>query len=56
MAKKKVTVVITEDIHINIKKLAADRNIKISELYEDILLTGLKVLSEKPISEGQEVK
>ena len=35
MAKKKITVIINEDIHATVKKLAVDKNKKISELYEE---------------------
>lgn len=56
MAKKKVTVIINEDIHSNLKKLAVDRNKKISELYEEVLEEGLRIISNQSTLEDHEVK
>ena len=56
MAKKKVTVIINEDIHSNLKKLAVDRHKKISELYEEVLEEGLRIISNQSTLEDHEVK
>ena len=47
MAKKKVTVILNEDIHSRLKKLAVDKNKKISELYEEVLEEGLKIINNQ---------
>lgn len=47
MAKKKVTIIINEDIHSRLKKIAVDRNKKISELYEEVLNEGLRIISNQ---------
>ena len=47
MAKKKVTVIINEDIHSTIKKIAVDKDKKISDAYEEILLEGLRIISNQ---------
>lgn len=47
MAKKKVTVIINEDIHSTIKKIAVDKDKKISDVYEEILLEGLRIISNQ---------
>ena len=47
MVKKKVTIIINEDIHSTLKKLAVDKNKKISELYEDILKEGLNIIKNQ---------
>ena len=56
MAKKKVTVIINEDIHATLKKLAVDKNKKISELYEEVLNEGLRIISNQSNLEDYEVK
>lgn len=47
MAKKKVTVILNEDIHSNIKKLAVDKNEKISDVYEEVLTEGLRIINNQ---------
>lgn len=47
MAKKKVTVIINEDIHSTVKKMAVDKDKKISDVYEEILLEGLRIISNQ---------
>lgn len=47
MVKKKVTIIINEDIHSRLKKIAVDRNKKISELYEEVLNEGLRIISNQ---------
>ena len=47
MAKKKVTVIIKEDIHSRLKKLAVDKDKKISELYEEVLEEGLRIYNNQ---------
>ena len=47
MAKKKVTIIINEDIHSTLKKLAVDKNKKISELYEEVLIEGLSIIKNQ---------
>jgi uncharacterized linocin/CFP29 family protein len=47
MAKKKVTVIINEDIHSTVKKIAVDKDKKISDVYEEILLEGLRIISNQ---------
>lgn len=44
MAKKKVTIIIDENIHATLKKLAVDKNKKISEVYEEVLTEGLRII------------
>ena len=56
MAKKKVTVVINEDIHSRLKKLAVDKDKKISELYEEVLTEGLRTIENQSTLEDHEVK
>lgn len=56
MAKKKVTIIINEDIHATLKKLAVDKNKKISDLYEDVLEEGLRILNNQSTLEEPEVK
>ena len=56
MAKKKVTVIINEDIHARLKKLAVDKNKKISELYEEVLNEGLRIYKIQSNLEDYEVK
>ena len=46
MAKKKVTIKISEELHATLKKLAVDKNVKISDLYEEILNEGLRIVGE----------
>ena len=47
MAKKKVTIIINEDIHSKLKKIAIDKNKKISELYEEVLEEGLSIIKNQ---------
>lgn len=47
MAKKKVTIKISEDIHATLKKLAVDKNTNISELYEEVINEGLRIISNQ---------
>ena len=47
MAKKKVTVIINEDIHSRLKILAVEKNKKISELYEEVLNEGLRIYNNQ---------
>lgn len=47
MAKKKVTIIIDENIHATLKKLAVDKHKKISELYEEVLTEGLRIISNQ---------
>ena len=54
MAKKKVTVIINEDIHSTVKKLAVDKNKKISDVYEEILVEGLRIISNQSNLEDYE--
>lgn len=56
MTKKKVTVIINEDIHSTVKKLAVDKNKKISDVYEEILVEGLRIISNQSNLEDYEVK
>lgn len=56
MAKKKVTVIINEDIHSTVKKLAVDKHKKISDLYEEILVEGLRIISNQSNLEDYEVE
>ena len=56
MAKKKVTVILNEDIHANIKKLAVDKHKKISEVYEEVLEEGLRIINNQSTLEDHEVK
>ena len=56
MAKKKITVILNEDIHANIKKLAVDKNKKISDIYEEVLTEGLRVIGNQSTLEDYEVK
>ena len=55
MAKKKVTVIINEDIHSNLKKLAVDRHKKISELYEEVLEEGLRIINNQSTLEDAKI-
>lgn len=55
MAKKKVTVILNEDIHYNLKKLAIDKHIKVSEAYEEVLEEGLKIIKNQSTLEDYEV-
>lgn len=56
MAKKKVTVIINEDIHSTVKKLAVDKDKKISDVYEEVLTEGLRIISNQSNLEDYEVK
>ena len=56
MAKKKVTIIINEDIHSRLKKIAVDRNKKISELYEEVLNEGLRIISNQSNLEDYKTK
>ena len=56
MAKKKVTIIINEGIHATLKKLAVDKNKKISDLYEDVLKEGLRIYNNQSTLEEHEVK
>ena len=56
MAKKKVTVIINEDIHSRLKILAVEKNKKISELYEEVLNEGLRIISNQSNLDDYEVK
>ena len=47
MAKKKVTIKISEELHATLKKLAVDKNVKISDLYEEILNEGLRIINNQ---------
>ena len=51
MAKKKVTIIIDENIHATLKKLAVDKHKKISELYEEVLTEGLSIIKNQSTSE-----
>lgn len=37
MAKKKVTITLKEDVHLDLKRIALDNKKSVSELYEEIL-------------------
>lgn len=56
MAKKKVTVIINEDIHSTVKKLAVDKDKKISDVYEEVLVEGLRIISNQSNLEDYEVE
>ena len=56
MAKKKVTVIINEDIHSTVKKMAVDKNKKISDVYEEVLVEGLRIISNQSNLEDYEVE
>ena len=56
MAKKKVTVIINEDIHVRLKKMSAEKDKKISELYEEVLTEGLRTIENQSTLEDHEVK
>ena len=56
MAKKKVTVIINEYIHSTVKKLAVDKDKKISDVYEEVLTEGLRIISNQSNLEDYEVK
>ena len=56
MVKKKVTIIINEDIHSTVKKMAVDKNKKISDVYEEILAEGLRIISNQSNLEDYEVK
>ena len=56
MTKKKVTIVINEDIHVLIKKLAVDRHEKISDIYEEVIAEGLRIINNQTTLEENEVK
>lgn len=47
MAKKKVTVILNEDIHSTLKKIAVDKNKKISDVYEEVLIEGLRIINNQ---------
>lgn len=42
MTKKKVTITLKEDVHLNLKRIALDNKKSVSELYEEILEDYLK--------------
>lgn len=56
MVKKKVTVIINEDIHSTVKKLAVNKDKKISDVYEEILIEGLRIISNQSNLEDYELK
>lgn len=56
MVKKKVTIIINEDIHSTLKKLAVDKNKKISELYEYVLEEGLNIIKNQSNLEDYKTK
>ena len=56
MVKKKVTIIINEDIHFTLKKLAVDKNKKISELYEYVLEEGLNIIKNQSNLEDYKTK
>ena len=56
MVKKKVTIIINEDIHSTVKKLAVDKDKKISDVYEEVLTEGLRIISNQSNLEDYEVK
>lgn len=47
MAKKKVTITLNEETHVRLKRLALDKNKKVSELYEEVLEEGLRLFKEQ---------
>lgn len=56
MVKKKVTIIINEDIHSTVKKMAVDKHKKISDVYEEILVEGLRIISNQSNLEDYEAK
>lgn len=55
MAKKKVTIKISEELHATLKKLAVDKNKNISDLYEEILNEGLRIISNQSTLEDAKI-
>lgn len=56
MAKKKVTITLKEDVHLDLKRIALDNKKSVSELYEEILEDYLKKDKEQVTLEEYEVK
>ena len=47
MVKKKVTVILKEDIHTQLKTMAVKNNKKVSDVYEEVLEEGLRIFKEQ---------
>lgn len=56
MVKKKVTVILNEDIHTQLKTMAVKKNKKVSDVYEEVLKEGLRILKNQSTLEENEVK
>ena len=51
-----IPVIINEDIHSTVKKLAVNKDKKISDVYEEILIEGLRIISNQSNLEDYELK
>ena len=56
MAKKKVTIILKEDIHTQLKTMAVKNNKKVSDVYEEVLEEGLRIIENQSTLEEHEVK
>ena len=56
MARKKVTITLNEETHLKLKRIALDNKKKVSEVYEDVLKEGLRIIENQSNLEDYEVK
>lgn len=47
MARKKVTITLNEETHLKLKRIALDNKKKVSEVYEDVLKEGLRIIENQ---------